>query len=40
MKAIVAACVAIGILWVVDVEFNKGHYTGAVQRALKSILSR
>jgi hypothetical protein len=40
MKAIIAACVAAGILWVVDVEFNNGYYTGTAQRVLKSILSR
>jgi hypothetical protein len=40
MKAVIAALVATGILWVVDVEFNGGQYTGAMQRMLKSALSR
>jgi hypothetical protein len=40
MKAFIAACVAIGILWGIDVEFNNGRYTDIVQRAVKSVLPR
>jgi hypothetical protein len=39
MKTFVAACIAIGILWAVDVEFNDGRYSTVVQRALKGILA-
>jgi hypothetical protein len=40
MKAFIAACVAIGILWGIDVEFNNGRYSDIVQRAVKSVLPR
>jgi hypothetical protein len=40
MKAFIAACVAIGILWGIDVEFNGGRYTDVVKRAVKSGLPR
>jgi len=38
MRAFIAACIAIGILWAVDVQFNGGRYSNVVQRALKSIV--
>jgi rhamnogalacturonyl hydrolase YesR len=39
MRAFIAACIAIGILWAVDVQFNDGRYSNIVQRALKSMLA-
>ncbi len=40
MKAFLAACVAIGILWGIDTEFNNGRYADVVMRAVKSALPR
>jgi hypothetical protein len=40
MKQLLAACIAIGALWAIDVEFNDGRYTGVVQRAFKSLVAR
>ena len=40
MKQILAACVAIAALWVIDVEFNNGRYSEVVQRTFKYILAR
>ena len=40
MKAFLAACVAVGILWGIDTEFNNGRYTDVVKRVVKSALSR
>jgi hypothetical protein len=40
MKAFFAACVAVGVLWVIDIEFNKGRYSDVVQRSLRTLLPR
>jgi hypothetical protein len=40
MKQLLAACVAIAALWVIDVEFNNGRYSEVVQRAFKYVLAR
>ena len=40
MKQILAACVTIAALWVIDVEFNNGRYSEVVQRAFKYVLAR
>ena len=40
MKGIVAAAVAIAMLWVADVEFNGGRYSGAVLRAVENLIGR
>jgi hypothetical protein len=40
MKQILAACVAIAVLWVIDVEFNNGRYSAVVQRTFKYILTK
>jgi hypothetical protein len=40
MKQILAACVAIAVLWVIDVEFNNGRYSRVVQQAFKYVLAR
>ena len=40
MKDIIAACIAVGVLWVVDVELNDGRYGEVVKKAATSILSR
>jgi hypothetical protein len=40
MKQILAACVAIAVLWVIDVEFNNGRYSQVVQRTFKYILAK
>ena len=40
MKALIAACVAIAVVWGIDVEFNRGRYSDVVKVALKSALSR
>ena len=38
MKAFIAALIAVGVLYVVDVEFNDGRYAIVVPRAIMSIL--
>jgi hypothetical protein len=40
MKQILAACVAIAVLWVIDIEFNNGRYSAVVQRTFKYILTK
>ena len=40
MKGFIAACIAVGVLWVVDVEFNSGRYGDVVKKAARSILPR
>jgi hypothetical protein len=35
MKAITAACVALFILWVVDVNLNGGRYTHVVMQLIR-----
>jgi hypothetical protein len=40
MKKILAACVAIAALAVIDIEFNNGRYSEVVQRAFKYVLAR
>jgi hypothetical protein len=40
MKGIIAACIAIGVLWIVDVELNDGRYGEVITKAAKSILPR
>jgi len=40
MKQFLAACVAIAVLWAIDVEFNDGRYSAIVKRALNSIVAR
>jgi hypothetical protein len=36
MKAVTAACVAVFILWVVDVNLNGGRYTGVVWQLIRA----
>jgi hypothetical protein len=40
MKGIIAAAIAIAILWTADVEFNDGRYSGALLRAVESLIGR
>ena len=40
MKAFIAACTAVGVLWGVDLEFNKGRYSDVVKQAVKSVMAR
>jgi hypothetical protein len=40
MKGLIAACIAVGILWGVDVEVNDGRYSAVVKNAVTSILPR
>jgi hypothetical protein len=40
MKSLVAACVAFGVLWLVDVELNSGRYGDVVKKAVTSVLPR
>jgi hypothetical protein len=40
MKQFLAACVAIAVLWAIDVEFNDGRYTAVVKRAFNSMVAR
>jgi hypothetical protein len=34
MKTFIAALIAVGVLYVVDIEFNDGRYATVVQRAI------
>lgn len=38
MKTIIAALIAVGVLYALDVEFNDARYATVVQRAINSIL--
>ena len=40
MKAIIAAFVAVFILWVVDVNLNGARYTGVVVQMVRAAISR
>jgi hypothetical protein len=39
MKAVLAAVIAVVALWVVDANFNGGHYTIAAVRMARPILA-
>ena len=38
MRAFLAACIAIGVLWLLDAEMNDGKYSAVIQRTVKAIL--
>ena len=38
MKAFVAALIAVGILYVADLDFDDGRYVEVIQRAITSVL--
>lgn len=38
MKAFIAALIAIGLLYAVDLEYNDGRYAAVIQQALTSVL--
>jgi hypothetical protein len=40
MKTFAAALIAVGILYVVDYQFNDGRYTEVIQQAATSLVSR
>jgi hypothetical protein len=40
MRAILAACIAVGVLWAIDVEMNGGRYSNVVKKAVMSVLPR
>jgi hypothetical protein len=40
MKAFVAACIAAGILWSVDVKLNDGRYSAVVQNVVVSAIPK
>ena len=40
MKSFIAACIAIGVLWAVDVEMNGGRYGDVVKKAVASVLPK
>lgn len=40
MKAFIATCIAMAILWGIDVEFNGGRYSTVIKNAVNSVLSR
>jgi hypothetical protein len=40
MKAFAAALIAIAVLYVVDFEYNDGHFTGVIEKAVTSLVSR
>jgi hypothetical protein len=38
MKAVAAALIAFGILYILDSEYNEGRYTSVLQRAVASVV--
>jgi hypothetical protein len=38
MKAVAAALIALGILYILDAEYNEGRYTTVLQRAVTSVV--
>ncbi len=40
MKGFIAAFIAIGVLWLVDVQLNDGRYGDVVKKAVTSVLPR
>jgi hypothetical protein len=40
MKSFIAACIAVGVLWVVDAEMNGGRYGDVIKKAVMSVLPR
>ena len=38
MKAFVAAVIAVGILYLVDTEYNEGRYTAVIKQAITSVV--
>ena len=40
MRAILAACIAVGILWAVDVEMNGGRCSYVVKKVVMSVLPK
>ena len=38
MKGFIAACIAAGILWVLDAQMNDGRYGDVVKKAMTSVL--
>jgi hypothetical protein len=40
MKGIIAAIIAIGALWVADIELNDGRYSTVANRAIMSLIGR
>jgi hypothetical protein len=40
MRSLIAACIAIAVLWAVDVEFNDARYSNLVRSAVKSAMQR
>ena len=39
MQQILATCIAIAVLWVVDVEFKDGRYSAVVKQAFSSMIA-
>lgn len=40
MKAFLAACIAIGILSAIDLQFNDGRHVNVVKRAVSNLVPR
>jgi hypothetical protein len=40
MKAFTAALIAIGVLYVVDYQYNDGRYTTVIQEAITAVVRR
>ena len=40
MKGFIAACIAVGVLWVADVELNNGRYGDVVKKVVTKVLPR
>jgi hypothetical protein len=38
MKGFIAACIAVGILWVADNQINDGRFSAVVKKAATSVL--
>jgi hypothetical protein len=40
MKGLLTACIAVGALWVVDVQMDDGRYSAVVQNAIMSVFPK
>jgi hypothetical protein len=40
MRGIIAAAIAIAILWMADVELNDGRYSAVILRAVESLIGK
>jgi len=40
MRGIIAAIIAVGVLWIVDIKLNNGRYGDVTARAIMSLIGK